>query len=174
MHASLRVLIVLAVCACASTAERLTWSFGVPEDPLRVVRDDPSRFYEEDRAPHYVLHRYVVRGRSAEDWEEAFEVINFQRRELPATPALWYEEFRARGNVTCPSEWRVLEEAAESVTFERRSSACAPHAPQTALYRVLYGRKNVFLMIATTVGEFEPGSRETWLGMLASGRVASN
>lgn len=127
--------------------------------------------YMQNRAPVYVLTRVVVDGASAQDWVEALEVMDTRRRDAPKTLDAWYAEFRRTGEAACPSTWTVLDQGQGSMTFERVSGECPPHGAQHALYRVLYGRSEVFTLIATRKGDMDEASREAWLTVLKSAKV---
>jgi hypothetical protein len=127
--------------------------------------------YTEDRAPVYVLTRIVVDGSSADEWAEALEIMNTMRHDAPRKLAAWYDAFRAKGDAACESEWTVLAQTPASMTFERRSGDCPPHGEQHALYRVIYGKRQIFTLIATRKPGMDEATRGAWIGVLESAEL---
>jgi hypothetical protein len=122
--------------------------------------------YTQDRAPRYVLTRYVIEGTSAEEWTEVIDVMNTNRKAEPKTLGAWYERFREQGEKTCPGEWTVIAETPDSLTFERKTPECAPHPAQHALYKVLYGKRDAFTVTCTRKGTMTSEDRAGWLAFL--------
>ena len=158
-------------------AEQLVFDFTHHAPLLALMKaleaDDKSvsqRFAFINEAPKFQLQRFAVEGESADDWIEAFEVLNTSPRKEPKTPAKWYENFRKHGDSSCASEWEVITENVDGLTFKRTSPACPPHAAQTALYRVLYGRDNVFTLIATRKESMPADTEAAYLKVLASAK----
>ncbi len=83
----------------------------------------------------------------------------------------WYERFKAHGDETCESEWQVLKESKKALMFERHSDACEPFEAQHALYNLLYGKREVFLMIATRKGAMDADTRDGWMQLLQTAKV---
>lgn len=134
-------------------------------------KERPPIVYTEDKSPVYLLMRFVVDGASETEWTEALEVINTRRKDMPKTVAAWYEQFRAQGEASCPSEWIMLDESAKSMAFERRSPACPPHEAQDAVYRVLYGKKQAFTLIATRKGGMDDETRAGWIKVMETATI---
>ncbi len=107
---------------------------------LEAAVQDKTRVYTEEHPEiGLTLMRFVIAGRDVMDWDVAFEVLQTRRVDEPATPSAWLERYRSMTDPVCPSEWQVLAETPQSVTFERRSPDCPPHVAQHGLQRVLYG-----------------------------------
>lgn len=155
-------------------AEGVTWDFNANSkfsDVMFGETADPI-VYTEDKSPAYVLTRFVIEGESAVDWIEAFEVLDTLRKNSPKTLEGWYEQFREQGEQNCPGgEWHVIAQSDNSLTFERRTSECEPFAGQHALYRVLYGKKEIFTLIATRKGAMDEATRSAWLDVLESAAI---
>lgn len=134
-------------------------------------KERPPIVYTEDKSPVYLLMRFVVDGVSETEWTEALEVINTRRKDMPKTVAAWYDQFRAQGEASCPSEWVTLEESAKSLAFERKSLACPPHEAQHAVYKVLYGKKQAFTLIATRKGGMDDETRAGWIKVMDTATI---
>ena len=115
--------------------------------------------------------RFVLQGSGEEEWTEMFEFLYTMPRVEPKTVKLWYERLQASTDANCPSEWLIVEEAPRSMTFERRAPDCAAQVRQTTLYRVIYGKHNVFALSANVKGDISEETRKTWLAVLASAKI---
>lgn len=155
-----------------AAAEAVDWSFA-PYPPLAaaMTSSDPTRVYVEDRSPHHILHRIVVDGRSGIDWVEALEVYNGWRPKKLKKVTDWFAHFRSTGDASCPGQWQEIARDAASITFERITPDCPPNVAQTGLYRAFYGRRQMFILIATRKGGMAPDVREAWLAVLASAQL---
>jgi len=166
------ILVVLLGVARVALGEGLGMDMGAyPKLVEQLASPDGPIFYEEDKSPVYVLTRLVVEGNSAEDWTEALETVATSRDHSEKNVKAWYEAFREQGDATCPSEWQVLAQEKKTMTLERRSPACGDFVAQHALYRVIYGRRDVFTLIATRKGEMDAATRDSWLAVLSSAEV---
>ena len=155
-------------------AEGISWDVGAyPRFSAIMYGPEADRIvYTEDKSPSYVLTRFVIEGESADDWIEAFEVLDTLRRNVPQTVNEWYEQFRQQGEQHCPgSEWKVIAQGSDSLTFERRTSDCGSFPEQHALYRVIYGQHEVFTLTATRKGSMDDETRSSWLAVLASAKI---
>ncbi len=128
--------------------------------------------YVEDKTPTYVLQRFAIDGTSAStsDWTEALEVLNTMRKAEPPTPAAWYARLQSQG-AHCPSQWTMIVQDKQSITVQRDSQACPQQPVQTGLYRVIYGKKQVFAMIYTNKRSMTAEKRAQVLAMMASATI---
>lgn len=166
-------LVLLLPWAGAAQAEGVTYNLAANAKLIEAItrKDPPPIIYTEDRAPAYVLTRFVVEGTSETEWQEALEVLNTLRKNQPKKLAGWYEQFKAQGDANCPGAWEMLEQSEKRIIFERRTEECPPFPAQQALYGVLYGKKNAFTLIATRKGGMDEATREAWLEVLQSSAV---
>ena len=155
-------------------ADNVTWNYGVYDkfEEAMAARESGPIVYTEDKAPLYVLTRFVIEGESADDWIEALEILNTNRKQEPKDVGMWYERFKAQGEETCPSEWRMLEQSKKALLFERLSHDCDPFEAQHAIYNVLYGKRDVFVFIATRKGEMATETRDGLLKLLRSVKIS--
>ena len=120
-----------------------------------------------------VLDRILVAGTSAErDWSEALELVVIPRKSEQKTPQAWLAAFRPEHESTCPARLTPLGEDQNSVTFALESTPCAAGAALSGLYRVVYGRKSVYVVGAKLKGMMSPAQRAQWLAVLQSARLA--
>lgn len=163
------------VWASAASAQAVSWDYSqyppfqaLTEALAKGQRQDAMHI--EDRTPVYVLQRFVIEGKSATDWTDALEVLNTMRKAEPKTPAGWYERLQKQG-ASCPSNWTLIAQAKDSITFQRDSAACSTQPAQTGLYRVLYGRQQVFTLIFTSKAPVSQEKRQQVLAMLESAAI---
>jgi len=158
----------------AIAADALKCSYGDYDKLGRALetRDGQKPIvYTEDRTPVYRLTRFVVEGTSAEDWVEAMEILNTMRHNEPPTVAEWYQRYHEHGDASCKSEWNVLGQSESWLMFERKSGECPPHASQQAIYKIMYGKKQVWLLIGTRKGTMDEATRSGWLAVMESASV---
>lgn len=136
---------------------------------------DPARVHREQRKDiGLVIVRFVIQGRDAMDWDVAFEMLQSHRADEPETPAAWLQRYRSITDPICPSEWQVLAEATDSVTFERRSPDCPPHVAQQAVHRMIYGPAGAWQLICTQKGSFDPQTLQECRAFLESAQVVGD
>lgn len=164
----------LGLVASAAHAERLELDHRI-YPPLNAAMDnqhDGTIFYDASQRGR-VFDRILVVGTSAEtNWTEALELLITPRNARARTPAEWYSTFRPKGESLCPGKVTMLGQDETSLTFSLEAPACAAGPSLTGLYRVVYGRKTVYLVGAKYKGEMNPQQRDQWLALLASARLA--
>lgn len=121
--------------------------------------------------PAYVYDRIAIQGSSAENWTEALEIIVRTPGKAVRSPGDWVQQISATSAPTCPSQVTPLSQDKSSLTFMRQSPACAGSPAETALYRIVAGRKSLFLLGARYKGEMPQAARARWLEVLASARI---
>jgi hypothetical protein len=126
----------------------------------------------DDRNPKYVFDRIALQGTSAENWTEALEIIVRMPEKTVKSPSDWVQQISA-STTACASQITPIAEDATSLTFMRQAPACAAAPAETALYRIVAGRKSLFLLAARFKGTMDPAMRERWLSVLASARIAN-
>lgn len=166
------LLFPLALVAVPALADKLVFDHRlVPA--LKAVFDagDPAMISYDDRNPRNVIDVIAVRGKSAQDWQEALIIIARMPDRKIATAGDWVAQLQRDAVKKCPARFTVLAQDANSVTFERRSTGCPPGYPPVALYRVVAGKPSLFLLAAMTKTDFSPAARSEWLAMMASARL---
>ena len=162
------------LAAMPAGAERLSLDHRL-YPPLQAAMDNPhegSVFYDESKAGR-VLDRILVSGRSAErDWSEALELVVLARKGLAQTPQEWMVGFQPGRESPCPAQLSQLGEDGQSLTFALEASPCAGSQGLSALYRVVYGRKSVFVISAKYKGTMSAAQRQQWLALLGSARLS--
>jgi hypothetical protein len=126
----------------------------------------------DESNPAYVYDRIAIQGSSADSWTEALEIIVRTPRKPVRSPSDWVQQIGATSAAACPNQITPLAQDETSLTFLRQAPACAGSPAETALYRIVAGRKSLFLLGARYKGEMPPATRTRWLAVLASARVA--
>ena len=151
--------------------ERLSWDYTGYEKLAALFDSELGPLYGEKENRRTYHLRFVVEGESLEDWTEILELISTWRKHEPDSVQLWLERFQAQGNETCPSEWTTIDEQADSIIFRRTAKDCQEFDDQDALYKIVFGKKKVFVLFATVKGEMDEVSRDGWLAVLRSAEV---
>lgn len=171
-RARLLIGFVLALVAAPLLADKLVFDHRlVPA--LKAVLDsgDPAMISYDNRNPRNVVDLIAVRGRSAQDWEEALVIIARLPDKQIATPADWLSRLQRDAEKQCPAVFTILDHDVSSITFERRSTGCRTGYPPVALYRVAAGKPSLFLLAAMTKTDFNSSARAEWLAMMASAHL---
>lgn len=125
----------------------------------------------DDSNPAYVFDRIALQGSSAENWTEALEIIVRTPSKTTRTARDWLQQIRDQSATSCASRFTPIAQDATSLTFMRQSEACAGAPLETALYRIVAGRKSLFLLGARYKGQMDEAMRGRWLTVLGSARV---
>lgn len=170
------ILFALPLVAIASPARAERMLFDHQIDPrIGEVLDSGRKemiLFDESN-PAYVYDRIAIQGTSAENWTEALEIIVRTPGKAVRSPGDWVQQISATSAAACPSQVTSLARDESSLTFVRQSPACADSPAETALYRIVAGRKSLFLLGARFKGEMPAATRDRWLNVLASARIAN-
>lgn len=154
-------------------AERLTFDHRL-QLQLKEVLDsgDTAKIDFNNANPRYVVDRIVVRGTSPADWSELLEVIARTPTKGMNSARDWMAELRRQADARCPGQVEVLAEDANSVTFERQApQPCAGEPVRSGLYRVVAGKRSLFLLAVHAKEPMSAAERADWLAMLASAHL---
>lgn len=169
-----RALSVLALLATAvpAHAEKLVFDHRLYA-PLKAVLDsgDAAMVSYDSSNPRYVVDLIAIKGRSSADWSEALEIIARTPSRGLTSAADWAAELRARSDKTCPNTVTPLAEDANSLTFERHSPDCPGERAETALTRVIAGKRSLFLLSVLFKGVPDADTRLKWLSLLGSAHI---
>jgi hypothetical protein len=165
-------LLTLIVAASPAFAERLEFDHRL-YPPLKAVFDqDKNEMIAYDNSnPKYVIDRIVTQGKSVSNWNEALDIIARSPSAKVKTVDQWYEEIRAKSGSSCPSQFSIIARNDNSITFSRRSTKCAKDKVQFALYRIVAGKRTMFLLNPTQRGDMAEAAQKQWLELLASARL---
>jgi hypothetical protein len=173
MKARTAILFVLSVLAASPAhAEKLLFDHQLyPQIGAVLDSGRKEMVIFDDRNPKYVFDRIAIQGSSAQNWTEALEIIVRVPEKTVKSPSDWVQMLGAVTAANCASQITPIAEDETSLTFMRQAPACAGAAAETALYRIVAGRKSLFLLGARYKGTMDPAMRERWLSVLASARV---
>jgi hypothetical protein len=164
----------LALCALPSVAlaERLNFDHRL-YPPLKAVFDNNRQemIYFNNADPKYVVDRIAIQGKSADDWIEALNIIARSPTKKVNSVADWSDEIRTQSEKACPSRFEILAVDDISITFSRRSTNCGADKVQFALYRIIAGKRSLFLLNAIYRDDMAEGARQQWLALLQSARL---
>jgi hypothetical protein len=168
--------ILLALPMLAATpahAERLLFDHRI-DSRIGAVLDSGRKemvHYDESNLS-YVVDRIAIQGASADNWTEALEIIVRTPDQATKSPSDWLQQIRDQPSTACSAQFTPLAQDETSLTFMRQSDACGGASAETALYRIVAGRKSLFLLGARYKGRMDEAARGQWLAVLASARVA--
>ncbi|MEO6718366.1 MAG: hypothetical protein ABIM50_14115 [Novosphingobium sp.] len=164
-------LLVLAFPGTA-IAEKLTFDHRT-YPPLAAVLDsgrtEMIRF--NDSNPKYVTDRIAVQGTSVDHWTEALDIIVRLRKKNMNSASDWAGEIQQAATRLCPSTFTTIAQDETSLTFERKSSGCPAGTPLTGLYRIVAGRKSMYMLNSLAMGEMSASARQQWLNLFATAHL---
>lgn len=170
------ILVALPLLAVASPARAERMLFDHQLDPrIGAVLDSGRQemvLYDASN-PAYVYDRIAIQGSSAESWTEAIEIIVRTPGKDVRSPRDWVRQIAATSAAACPSAVTPIAQDETSLTFRRQSPACGASPAETALYRIVAGRKSLFLLGARYKGEMAAPVQTRWLSVLATARVTN-
>jgi hypothetical protein len=166
-------LIALALIAAPAQAEKLTMDHRInPRLNAAMEANRDGSIYFEDASPKYILDRIMVQGNSAQDWREALEIWVMPRGKMLRSAADWYATYRQHESAGCNGEWSEVARDDISVTFTRSYTDCpAGTGDMTGIYRMVLGKKTIYLLKALYRGEMDATSRQQWLALMASAHI---
>jgi len=125
-----------------------------------------------DRNPKYVYDLIVIQGISTSNWTEGLEIITRISGRNMARARDWLEEMRRAQSPNCASEFSILGEDANSITFERRSPGCPQTGARAGIYKIIAGKRSLFLLGGLFKGEMRPDMRQQWLALFATAMLS--
>lgn len=173
MKAHLAILLVLPMLAASPAhAEKLLFDHQI-QPRIGEVLDSGRKemVHYDDSNPAYVFDRIAIEGSSADNWTEALEIIVRSPGKTMKSAGDWLQQFRDQATPDCASQFVPIAQDESSLTFMKTSDACAGNPRETALYRIIAGRKSLFLLGARYKGAMDDSARGRWLTLLASARV---
>jgi len=164
-------LLILALPG-AAFAEKLTFDHRT-YPPLAAVLDsgrtEMIRF--NDSNPKYVTDRIAVQGTSVDHWTEALDIIVRLRSSKMNSASDWAGQIQRAASALCPSTFTTIAQDDTSLTFERHSNGCPAGTPQSGLYRIVTGRKSLFMLNSLAMGEMSGVARQQWLDLLGTAHL---
>jgi hypothetical protein len=165
-------LLLVLISASPLAAERLHFDHRL-YPPLKAVFDNNRQemIYFNNADPKYVVDRIAVQGKSADDWIEALNIIARTPSRIVKNTDDWLAEIRTQAENTCPSQFEILARDGNSITFSRRSTNCGEDKIQFSLYRIVAGKRSLFMLNATYRDDMTDAVRKQWLELLQSARL---
>jgi hypothetical protein len=156
-----------------ASAERLEFDFRL-YPPLQKVADggDQQMVDYDGRNPARLVDVIATRGKSAQDWTEAVEIVSITKPARSNGVGEWMAAIGAEAKARCPAATQaMLAQDAGSVTFEQRAPGCAGE-PISGIYRLVAGKRSWFQLALLGRQEPDGEARRQWLALLASARLA--
>lgn len=164
--------LIVLIAAAPAAAEKLVFDQRL-SPPLEQAFEskDPARISYNDKNPNYITDVVAVRGRSAARWIEALVIVARTPDQRVHSAADWLAELRMQVAQHCPSNFTTISQDENSVLFERRSTGCPDGYPPVAIYRVIAGRRSLFLLAAMAKDDMSPETRRQWRDVLSSAHI---
>ncbi len=164
--------VLLLIAAAPAIAEQLTFDHRL-SPPLKAVldADDPAKIAYNAKDPRFVTDLIAVRGASAQDWTEALMIIARTPRGKVRSARDWAEELRDDAARHCAGTLTTLAEDEASITLQRRSTGCPADYPPFAIYRVVAGKRSLFLLAAMSKDAMGDDAQAQWRAVLASAHI---
>lgn len=164
--------LLAATLASPAHAERLIFDHRMYPPLTSVLNDNRSEMLRyDDSNPKYITDRIATQGTSVDSWTEALDIIVRARGPKMRSVADWLSEIQMASRTLCTSEFTTLAQDAKSITVLRRSTGCPAGIAQTGLYRIVAGRRSLFLLNAFTIGDMPDTAKQQWLAMLNSAHI---
>jgi len=119
----------------------------------------------------YTLKEFVRKGDALKSWKELVTVQNFAKTRRFRSAEDTLKDLKALREKECPAstEWNVIEQDQNSITYEWHAKACLGQPEQDELARIIYGKYNVFILhYAARVHELSSETKVTWTDWLRS------
>lgn len=173
MKWSYLTLLLGIVLASPAHAEKLEFDYRV-YPALKAVFDDgrSEMIRYDDSNPKYVTDRIAVQGTSVDNWTEALDIVVRLRSSKIKSPTDWAQDIQQRSRARCTSMFTTIAEDANSLTFMRQSTGCPVGTPLTGLYRIVVGRRSLFMLYSFTLGEMTEPMRRQWLELLGTAHLS--
>ncbi len=165
--------LAIALCLpCPAMAEKLVFDHRL-SPPLKAVLDEgkTEMVLFDTSNPRYIIDRIAVTGKSAEYWTEALEIIARSPAKNMKTSADWMAELRDQADKLCPNEVSVIAQDLASITYQRLSLRCPKERAPYSIYRVIAGKRSLFLLAVLSKSELNETARRQWLALLASAHL---
>lgn len=171
----MRALALLPVVLCLASpalAEKLVFDHRL-SPPLKAVLDEgKSEMVLFDASnPRYIIDRIAVIGKSADYWTEAIEIIARSPSKNMKVSADWMAELRAQADKLCPNQLSIIAQDDASITYQRLSPNCPKERAPYSIYRVIAGKRSMFLLAVLSKSELNETARRQWLELLASAHL---
>lgn len=171
-----RLLLALIFCAAPACAERLQFDHRL-YPPLKQVLDsgDATKVFSDNKNPAHLANLIATRGVSAEQWDEALEILSIVPVRGMAGAADWMAQMQASAQAHCsataPPQMKLLAQDAVSVTFEIHAPNCPAELAPYAIYRLVTGKRSWFRLSVLDKAPLESSARQQWLALLASAQL---
>lgn len=172
LHRILAAAFAIFALAAPVAAESLHFDHRL-YPPLKAIFDDNRNdmIVHNGSNPKYMTDRIAVQGKSAKEWTEALDIIARSPTDQVKTIDDWVAEIRTKVSAACPTVFETVARDDNSITFARRSTGCGKDKVQYALYRIVAGKKTMFLLNAIYRDDMPAEMKQKWLELLQSARL---
>ncbi len=167
-----RIALALLLFATPAVAERLEFDHRL-SPPLQAVLDggDTTMIESDSRSPTRHVDLIAVRGRSAQSWTEALEILSIARPRDIKDVEGWLALLQSQAQSRCAATFEVISRDANSVTFQRTSPHCPAESATFGLYRLVTGKRSWFQLSVLVRDDLSETARQQWLALFASAHL---
>ncbi len=167
-----RIALALLLFATPAVAERLEFDHRL-SPPLQAVLDggDTTMIESDSRSPTRHVDLIAVRGRSAQSWTEALEILSIARPRDIKDVEGWLALLQSQAQSRCAATFEVISRDANSVTFQRTSPHCPAERATFGLYRLVTGKRSWFQLSVLVRDDLSETARQQWLALFASAHL---
>lgn len=149
-------------------------SAQMPESLAFTMPDGiKPKFVQDYNYGSVIVTRFVLQGKSIDDWTESFEIVNGMTINYPDTPEALYLKTIAKRKKRCSdSRFIIINENENSIIYEIIAKQCASMPDEHSLNKVMYGNTNVFTLIYTNRNlKMSQKTRNDWLRVLSKAAI---
>lgn len=141
--------------------------------PLQAVLDrgDANMIESSSGNPARLVDLIAIRGRSAQNWTEALEILSIARPRDVEDAKGWLALLQLQAQSRCAATFEILSSDSNSVTYERMSPHCPAERATHGLYRLITGKRSWFQLSVLVKDDLDVVSRRQWLALFASAHL---
>jgi hypothetical protein len=143
------------------------------KEGLKFTIDPQWMFLKDETIDKTSTMTFVPLGQTEEDWKSRFEIIQTALKNYPSTVQEAQVSLLKARQEYCPeTQSEIIEQDKKSIIFDMSTRNCPSFIDQYQLTKILYGKKDVYIMIFTNRGESEPPSqKDEWLKTIRAAKI---
>lgn len=166
------LLVLLLALPTAAHAEKMVFDYRLYTPLSEALNsDDAGLILFNNDNPRYIIDLIAIRGKSAEEWAEALEIIVRTPKKDVQTIEGWAREIEGKLPTGCAIRKTEIHRDENSVTFSQDAPNCQEARSGTTIIRILKGKKSLFMLRFLIKGEADEATKDGWRAVLATARI---
>jgi len=130
-------------------------------------------FLKDETAGEIYTMTFIPQGQTAENWQSMLEMVNASRNSYPKTVREAQKKLLDLRLKTCPdTNLEMIDEDKASIIFVMNSLNCPFPENRYQLTKILYGKKNVYILIFTQKSDAtSQETRDQWIMVLKNASI---